>query len=58
MFTPCTSPISDSDTVVKALPSPRGWDTVTNIHFGSDDDKPKVDDGKTPFDQLPKFPRQ
>ena len=37
---------------------PKGWDTVTNIVFGSDADKPKVDDGKTPFDQLPKFPRQ
>jgi hypothetical protein len=45
-----------SQAEVDALP--RGWDTVTNIHFGSDDDKPKVDDGKTPFDQLPKFPRQ
>ncbi len=37
---------------------PKGWDTVTNFVFGSDADKPKVDDGKTPFDQLPKFPRQ
>lgn len=37
---------------------PKGWDTVTNIVFGSDADKPKVDDGKTPFDQLPRFPRQ
>jgi len=37
---------------------PRGWDTVTNIRFASDADKPKVDDGKTPFDQLPKFPKQ
>lgn len=37
---------------------PRGWDTVTNIRFASDDDKPKVDDGKTPFNQLPKFPKQ
>lgn len=37
---------------------PRGWDTVTNIQFASDADKPKVDDGKTPFDQLPKFPKQ
>ncbi len=37
---------------------PRGWDTVTNFVFSSDVDKPKVDDGKTPFDQLPKFPRQ
>lgn len=37
---------------------PRGWDIVTNIQFASDADKPKVDDGKTPFDQLPKFPKQ
>ncbi|MEO7937784.1 MAG: hypothetical protein ABIR55_04110 [Burkholderiaceae bacterium] len=37
---------------------PRGWDIVTNIRFASDADKPKVDDGKTPFDQLPKFPKQ
>jgi len=37
---------------------PKGWDTVTNFVFSSDADKPKVDDGKTPFDQLPKFPRQ
>jgi hypothetical protein len=37
---------------------PRGWDTTTNFVFGSDADKPKVDDGKTPFDQLPKFPKQ
>lgn len=37
---------------------PRGWDTATNIRFESDGDKPKVDDGKTPFDQLPRFPKQ
>jgi len=37
---------------------PRGWDTVTNIRFASDSDKPKVDDGKTPYDQLPGFPKQ
>lgn len=45
-----------SQAEVDALP--RGWDTVTNIRFASDDDKPKVDDGKIPFDQLPKFPKQ
>lgn len=45
-----------SQAEVDALP--RGWDTVTNFSFASDADKPKVDDGKTPFDQLPKFPRQ
>ena len=32
-----------------------GMETVTNIVFGSDADKPKTDDGKTPFNQLPKF---
>lgn len=37
---------------------PKGWDTVTNFQFTFDADKPKVDDGKTPYDQLPKFPRQ
>lgn len=37
---------------------PKGWDTTTNFVFSSDADKPKVDDGKTPFDQLPKFPKQ
>ncbi|MHB8950311.1 MAG: hypothetical protein ACYC4S_14770 [Rhodoferax sp.] len=35
-----------------------GMETVINFIFGSDADKPTVDDGKTPFDQLPKFPRQ
>jgi len=37
---------------------PRGWDTVTNIVFGSDADKPKADDGKTPYHQLPGFPKR
>ncbi len=35
-----------------------GMETITNFIFGSDADKPKTDDGKTPFDQLPKYPRQ
>ncbi len=35
-----------------------GMEPVTNFVFGSDADKPKTDDGKTPFDQLPKFPGQ
>ena len=35
-----------------------GMEPVTNFIFGSDADKPKADDGKTPFDQLPKFPQQ
>lgn len=33
----------------------KGLGTVTNIVFGSDADKPKTDDGNTPFDQLPSF---
>jgi len=35
-----------------------GMETRTNFSFGSDADKPKTDDGKTPFDQLPKFQAQ
>jgi len=35
-----------------------GMEPRTNFIFGSDADKPKTDDGKTPFDQLPKFPQQ
>ncbi len=35
-----------------------GMEPVTNFIFGSDADKPKADDGKTPFNQLPKFPQQ
>lgn len=45
-----------SQAEVDALP--KGWDVLTNFRFASDDDKPKVDDGKTPFDQLPRFPKQ
>jgi len=37
---------------------PHDWDRVTNFRFAADADKPKVDDGKTPFDQLPRFPKQ
>ena len=33
-----------------------GKGPVTNFTFGSDADKPKVDDGKTPYDQLPSYP--
>ena len=32
-----------------------GMEPVTNYVFGSDADKPKVDDGKTPFNQLPLY---
>jgi hypothetical protein len=35
-----------------------GLETVTNFIFGSDADRPKTDDGKTPFNQLPKYPQQ
>jgi hypothetical protein len=35
-----------------------GMEPRTNFIFGSDADKPKTDDGKTPFDQLPKFRQQ
>lgn len=42
---------------IEAREERKGLDS-TNIVFGSDADKPKTDDGKTPFDQLPKFPQQ
>ena len=32
-----------------------GMAPATNFVFGSDADKPKTDDGKTPFNQLPVF---
>lgn len=32
-----------------------GMEPRTNFTFASDADKPKTDDGKTPFDQLPAF---
>jgi len=35
-----------------------GMEVVTNFIFGSDASKVKTDDGKTPFDQLPKYPKQ
>ena len=36
----------------------KGAEPTTNFIFGSSEDKPKVDDGKMPFNQLPKFPKQ
>jgi hypothetical protein len=42
----------------EALQKRAGSEPITNFSFGSDADKPKTDDGKTPFNQLPKFPRQ
>ena len=42
----------------EALEERAGSGPVTNYSFGSDADKPKVDDGKTPFNQLPKYPNQ
>lgn len=35
-----------------------GMAPVTNFIFGSDADQPKTDDGKTPFDQLPRYRQQ
>ncbi|MEO8855590.1 MAG: hypothetical protein ABI343_01250 [Burkholderiaceae bacterium] len=35
-----------------------GMEPTINFSFESMGDKPKVDDGKTPFNQLPKFPKQ
>ena len=37
---------------------PRGWDTATNFVFESDAEKAKVDDGKTPYKQLPGYPKK
>ncbi len=45
-------------TEVEAQQKSVGMEPLTNFVFGSDADKPKIDDGKTPFDQLPKFPKQ
>ena len=42
----------------EALIERKGMEPVRNYVFSSDANKPKVDDGKTPFDQLPKFPQQ
>jgi hypothetical protein len=42
----------------EALQQRAGSEPTTNFSFGSDADKPKTDDGKTPFNQLPKFPQQ
>ena len=33
-----------------------GMETITNFLFGSSTAKPKVDDGKTPYDQLGRVP--
>ena len=33
----------------------KGMEPVTNFIFGSDANKPKTDDGKTPFNELPSF---
>ena len=35
-----------------------GMGTVYNFSFGADANKPKTDDGNTPFEQLPKFSPQ
>ncbi len=36
----------------------KGMEPVTNFTFQSDADRPRTDDGKTPFHLLPKFPKQ
>ena len=36
----------------------KGMEPISNFIFGSSEDQPKIDDGKTPFNQLPKFPKQ
>lgn len=35
-----------------------GLEVVTNFIFGSDANTAKTDDGKTPFNQLPKYPQR
>ncbi len=35
-----------------------GPEPLTNFSFASDADRPKTDDGKTPFHQLPAFPKR
>lgn len=45
-------------TPIEAQEKRAGMGTVFNFRFGSDTDKPKTDDGKTPFEQLPKFSPQ
>ena len=40
----------------EVLEERKGMEPVINFTFESSGDKPKTDDGKTPFDQLPKYP--
>jgi hypothetical protein len=42
----------------EALEPRTGMETVTNYVFSANADKPKTDDGKTPFNQLPKYSGQ
>ena len=42
----------------EALEKRAGMEFLSNFTFGSDADRGPTDDGKTPFDQLPKFPKQ
>ena len=42
----------------EALQKRKGMEPTFNFSFGSDADKPKTDDGKTPFDQLPRYSPQ
>jgi hypothetical protein len=42
-------------TALEAKQKMKRASSENNFFFSSDANKPKVDDGKTPFDQLPKF---
>jgi hypothetical protein len=39
----------------EALEKRAGMETMTNFSFSSDADKPKTDDGQTPYNQLPSY---
>jgi hypothetical protein len=45
-------------TETEALEQRPGLETVFNFKFDSEANQPKRDDGKTPFNQLPKYPQQ
>ena len=45
-------------TEAEALEKRPGLETVFNFKFDSEQNTPKRDDGKTPFNQLPKYPQQ
>ncbi len=45
-------------TEAEASETRAGMEPMTNFTFASEADKPKTDDGKTPFNQLPSFPQR